>query len=294
LFWQALTTGRSRRYDELSERADVLNPQTEIRSEVVIPVGDHGVFIVAAEVTNAFDESDVQVLETLAGALDAALNSVESQQLLEEREQELKRQNKQLEEFADVVAHDIRGPLTAARGFLEIALETNSQEHFERVENAHERMERMINDLLTLASQGKSIADREPVDIGELARSVWPQIEGDATLEIEEQVPEVSGDASRLEQVLTNLFRNAVEHVGPTVTVRVGPINGTGFYVEDDGPGIPADKQPHIFDFGYTTDPRGTGLGLAIVKEIVEAHGWTISVTDGSGGGARFEIQTTT
>lgn len=291
LFWQALTTGRSQRYNELNEQANVLNPQTEIRSEVVIPVGDHGVFTVAAEVNDAFDEGDLQVLETLAGALDAALNSVESQQLLQDRERELQRQNKQLEEFADVVAHDIRGPLTAARGFLELALETDEQEHFDRVENAHERMERMINDLLTLASQGRSIADREPVDIGELARSVWPQIEGDATLEIEDQVPELSGDASRLEQVLANLFRNAVEHAGSTVTVRVGSINEEGFYVEDDGPGIPPEKQPHIFDFGYTTDPRGTGLGLAIVKEIIEAHGWTISVTDGSDGGARFEIQ---
>lgn len=291
LFWQALATGRSQRYTDLSEQEDVLNSRTKIRSETIIPVGNHGVLTVSADENNAFGEGDVQVLETLAGALDAALNSVESQQLLQERERELKRQNKQLEEFADVIAHDIRGPLTAARGFFEIALETNEDEHFEQVENAHERMERMIDDLLTLASQGKSIGDRESVDIGELARSVWPQVEGDASLEIEGQFPELSGDASRLEEVLMNLFRNAVEHAGPDVTVRVGSLDGEGFYVEDDGSGIPPEKHPHIFDFGYTTDPRGTGLGLAIVKEIIEAHGWMISVTNGSDGGARFEIR---
>ncbi|MFA1611414.1 PAS domain S-box protein [Halobellus rubicundus] len=269
-----------------------------IGSAVAVPVGQWGVLAVAAEAPDAFDETDAKVLETLAGALEAAFASVADEQQIRANERELRRQNEQLEEFAHVVAHDIRGPLTAARGFLEIALETDADEHFGRVADAHARMERMIDDLLTLARQGRSIAEREPVDLAALAETAWTQVRGDASVEIEAGLPVVSADASRLEEVLANLFRNAVEHADPGVTVKVGPLRTgegdavEGFFVEDDGPGIPAEKRPHIFDFGYTTDPTGTGLGLSIVEEVVEAHGWSVRATSGRDGGARFEIDT--
>jgi signal transduction histidine kinase len=88
---------------------------------------------------------------------------------------------------------------------------------------------------------------------------------------------------------LENLFRNAIEHGGEDVTIRVGGLSD-GFYVEDDGPGIPEDARDEVFEVGYSTSPNGTGFGLNIVKEIVEAHGWEIGVTAGMDGGARFEI----
>ena len=67
--------------------------------------------------------------------------------------------------------------------------------------------------------------------------------------------------------------------------------DGEGFYVADDGPGIPEHKRDEIFEAGYTTGEEGTGLGLAIVRSIVEAHGWEISAAESGGGGARFEIR---
>ena len=67
--------------------------------------------------------------------------------------------------------------------------------------------------------------------------------------------------------------------------------DGEGFYVADDGPGIPENKRDEIFEAGYTTGEEGTGLGLAIVRSIVEAHGWEISAAESGGGGARFEIR---
>ena len=81
-----------------------------------------------------------------------------------------------------------------------------------------------------------------------------------------------------------------MEHVGDGVTVRVGPLSGGGFYVEDDGPGIPEDERDQVFESGYTTERDGTGFGLNIVREIVEAHGGAISLTESDEGGARFEI----
>ena len=290
LFWRAFLTGETVSVADLGEAEGVLNPETEFGSEIIVPVAEHGVLAVSASAADAFDEKDVNVLETLAGSLTAALNSVADKQRLQARDRELRRQNEQLEEFADVIAHDLRGPLTAARGFFEIALETGDSDHFQQVENAHARMERLIDDLLTMARQGQSIGEREPVDIGALAQRIWSDVHGDATLEVREPLPELPGDVSRLEEVFSNLFRNAVDHVGPGVTVRVGRLADGGFYIEDDGPGIPVERRAHVFDYGYTTSVRGTGIGLAVVKEIVSAHGWKLSVTEGSDGGARFEI----
>ena len=76
-----------------------------------------------------------------------------------------------------------------------------------------------------------------------------------------------------------------------SVTVEVGPLaDGDGFYVADDGPGIPEGERGEVFEFGYSTEEAGTGFGLAIVKEVAEAHGWTVSATESGVGGARFEI----
>lgn len=99
----------------------------------------------------------------------------------------------------------------------------------------------------------------------------------------------IRADESRLRQVFENLIRNSIEHGGGDVTVRVGEL-ADGFYVEDDGPGIPSGERERIFEAGHSTGEDSTGFGLSIVKEIVEAHGWQISATEGAAGGARFEI----
>jgi signal transduction histidine kinase len=99
----------------------------------------------------------------------------------------------------------------------------------------------------------------------------------------------VRADESRLRQLIENILRNAVEHGGAAVTVTVGDLS-SGFYIEDDGPGIPKDQRELVFRSGYSTDSEGTGFGLAIVKQIAEAHHWECSVTDGTDGGARFEF----
>jgi signal transduction histidine kinase len=93
-----------------------------------------------------------------------------------------------------------------------------------------------------------------------------------------------------MKQVLENLFRNAIEHGGETVTVRIGATGDDGFYVADDGPGIPADVRDDVLDPGYTTAESGTGFGLNIVETIADTHGWEVSVTAGPEGGACFEF----
>jgi len=224
-----------------------------------------------------------------------------------ERERQLQRQNERLEEVAAVVSHDLRNPLNVAHGTVDaLAKEADAGERdlFERVLTAHERMEAIIDEMLTLARQGQSVSDLEPVALARAAHEAWETTEtGDATLVVKTE-SRIRADESRLRQAVENLFRNAVEHGGHDVTVTVGdlspcpsgegdvdrPRRRGGFYVEDDGRGVPADEREAVFESGYTTADDGTGFGLAIVQSVVEAHGWDVSVGAGTEGGARFEV----
>jgi PAS domain S-box-containing protein len=206
-----------------------------------------------------------------------------------QRERELERKNEQLEQFASIVTHDLRNPLNAAQSRLELERQASDSEHLAVVEDQLVRMEELVEDVLAIARHGKQVEDREPVDIAPLVESCWQTVEtGDAELVVDTDRT-ISVDTSRIQQLFENLFRNAIEHGGRDVTIRVGTLSD-GFYVEDDGPGIPAEEREDVFEHGYTTDDDGTGFGLNIVEEIVTAHGWEIRVTDGTDGGARFEI----
>ena len=213
-------------------------------------------------------------------------------------ERELNRQNERLEEFTSVVSHDLRNPLNVAQGYLDRALETGDRDALRKVERAHDRMETLIDDLLSLAADGREVRDPMPVDVAAVARRAWESVEtGDAALDAADDVPEVDADATRSQQLFENLFRNAVEHGsddadnGDPLTVTVGALeDDPGFYVADDGRGIPPDRRSAVFDRGYTTTSDGTGFGLAIVETIADAHGWTVDVA--AAAGARFEIRT--
>lgn len=210
---------------------------------------------------------------------------------LEANERELERQNAQLEQFASVVSHDLRNPLSVAQGNVELIRDEYESDRLETVSDAHARMEALIEDLLTLARQGDSIRGVEPVELAGLCRTCWEQVTTeDATLALDDP-PTVMADRDRLRQLLENLFRNSVEHGGADPTVTVGALDaGGGFYLADDGPGIPESERDRVFESGHSTTDSGTGFGLAIVAEIVEAHGWNVRVSESDDGGVRFEI----
>nr|WP_246403866.1 histidine kinase N-terminal 7TM domain-containing protein [Halobellus ruber] len=207
------------------------------------------------------------------------------------RQRELERQTERLDQFASVVSHDLRNPLSVASGRLELAREEYESDHLDRSADALDRMETLIDDLLTLARQGEAVRDPEPVELAELVDACWRTVAtGEATLRTDVSLT-VRADRSRLRQVLENLFRNAIDHGGPEVTVTVGELpDGNGFYVADDGPGVPEADHERIFESGYSPDEEGTGFGLRIVAEIVEAHGWDVDVSENENGGARFRI----
>ncbi|MFB6167266.1 MAG: ATP-binding protein [Haloferacaceae archaeon] len=212
-----------------------------------------------------------------------------------EREQTLERQNDRLDEFANVVSHDLRNPLNVAQARATMLHEQcgdEADEHSVPLVNALDRMENIIEDTLTLAREARTVGERDAVQIPDIVGRCWASVEtGEATLDVEDEFV-VRGDDDRLRHVFENLFRNAVEHGDDGVTVRVGRTGEDRLYVEDNGPGIPVDRRDEVFEPGYTSTSEGTGFGLPIVKRIAEAHGWAVTVTDGRDGGARFEFVT--
>ncbi len=216
----------------------------------------------------------------------------------------LERQNERLENFASIVSHDLRNPLNVLSGSIELAEETGGAEQFERCYRAIERMEALIEDLLALARSGESISALEAVSLEAVTRDSWQTVDvGEATVSITAE-GSIEADRTRLQQLLENLMHNsvehgstgsrappgdAIEHGGENVTVTVGDLPD-GFYIEDDGPGIPPSDREQVFESGYTTSQSGTGFGLSIVKSIADAHGWTVKIVEGTDGGARFEF----
>ena len=239
----------------------------------------------------------------------------------ERRGKELERQVERLEEFASVVSHDLRSPLTVAKGHIQLirAEHDLDSDHLSHIEFAHDRMGEIIEDSLTLARGGSEVTEPEPVELQSVASRAWQTVGGGDGLVVDDEAT-VSADPDRLQRILENLFRNSFEHASGDaqrsldnpveaaaqmpdgsgrkndevdVTVTIGTLDDeNGFYVADDGPGIPPDDRDEVFEAGVSGAEMGSGLGLAIVRRVAEAHGWVVSVTDGSEGGARFEFHT--
>ena len=297
--WDAFDDGEFLVHQDIQVIDDDVE-RTGSGSMLVAPVGDHGVLTMGTEQETAISETDVELARVFAANVEAAMDRVERERTLRERERELKRQNERLDRFASVLSHDLRNPLSIAEGYAEVArTETESttvDDAVAEVQSAVERMSTLVDQTLTLARDGARVDGTEPVALPVLARRLVDATTGEG-LEVtfeDEGVPEwtVRADRDRLERILDNLLRNAVEHCGPAVTVTIGRLDDEpGFYVADDGPGIPVDHREEVFEYG-TSFADGTGLGLAIVAELTRAHGWCIRVEDSDEGGARFVFHT--
>jgi PAS domain S-box-containing protein len=272
------------------------------------------------EVADRFFETAYQPLVddgTVTGVIGVAVDITERRRQADR----LRRQNERLAEFAGVVSHDLQNPLNVAEGRIELARQEYDSDHLDDAASALDRMDELIRDLLQLAREGERVNDVQPVALATTIERCWDNVAtGDAKLVVETDRT-IRADAGRLQHLLENLVKNAVEHrstgsqpqsddavehgstgsqpqsddavehgaTNADVTVTVGTLDD-GFYVADDGPGIPNSERAAVFESGYSTTPDGTGFGLAIVEEVVEAHGWSIRATESETGGARFEI----
>lgn len=217
------------------------------------------------------------------------------------QERQLRRKNNRLEKFANIISHDVRNPLNTAFAHLNLAKRETDSDYLNKLEESLERMDEIIADTLTLAKQGKTVAETEEIELRSIAEESWEEVRSaDSSLTMGENII-IRGDRGRIRHVFENLFRNAIEHNDESVTVEVGLIERLqlstrgvdsgqydGFYIEDDGSGIPDVDQVDVFSTSYSSGD--TGLGLPIVEDIVEAHGWSIDVRDSPDDGARFRI----
>jgi PAS domain S-box-containing protein len=239
--------------------------------------------------SHAFSDEERTLVRLFAQWLGSELGRRRTAARATARRERIEAQNERLDDFASVVSHDLRSPLNVAHGRLELAREECDSEHLSGIDRGLSRIEALSKDLLRLAREGKRIDDPVSVDFRSVVENCWEVIQSDdASLRIETRRT-IIADRSRLRQLVENLLRNAVDHGGSNVRVTVGDLE-SGFYVADDGPGVPAAERDDVFTSSYSTRQEGTGLGLSIVRGIATAHGWTVDLGESARGGARFEI----
>ena len=198
-------------------------------------------------------------------------------------------ENERLDRVVSVVSHDLRNPLSVTEGYIRLAQESGDLAHLDRARMAVDRMDALVDDLLALARSDRTDHDTEVVDLRRVVERSCAVVPTDtATLEVDTD-RRIRADPTLLGQLVENLVHNATVYGGDRVTITVADIPG-GFVIADDGPGIPEGDRETVFEMGYTTGDDGTGFGLAIVQEVADAHGWTVALTDGEHGGARYEI----
>lgn len=225
-----------------------------------------------------------------------------------EREEKLRQKNEELDQFASTIAHDLRNPLSAAKGYLNTGLKQNNEEMLKEAQEQQERMQEMIEDILKMSKAGDKVNDKKEVELRQTAKQGWKHAEtnmNDLEIAFDEEVS-LKADKTRLLQIFENLFRNAEDHNKEKITVTIGllsddkPVDDdksigdndiNGFFIADNGTGIKPTKREKVFEHGHTTSKNGTGFGLSIIKDVVEAHRWEINVTESKTGGAQFEIQ---
>jgi signal transduction histidine kinase len=254
--------------------------------------------LAAGDLTARVPISTKDELSQVADSFNQMASQLENQQRL----------RKQM--IADI-AHELRTPISVFQGTLEGMLDGVLKPEPSELRDLHaetRRLARLVEELrtLSLAEAGQLQLKRQPVDLGDLSATLVQRMsplaqtrEVGIETEIKEGLPLVSVDADRIVQVLTNLLDNALRYTpaGGQITVRVNQVDGqVQMSVEDEGPGIPEEQIPYVFerfwrgDRSRSRDSGGSGLGLSIARQLVELHGGTISATSAPGKGSTFWI----
>jgi PAS domain S-box-containing protein len=234
--------------------------------------------------------ADGEITAGQSFALDIT-DRIERERKLEETVEKLEASNERLESFASMLAHELRNPVSIGQIYSQQLPTGVDSEVVEYITEAFDRIEEMIDVMLVLTRGHEAVGDSSRLSLADAAREAWEEVNAPETtlsVEIDETI---RADDTYLRHLFRNLFENAVQH-GDADVIRVGETS-TGFYVADDGTGIPAEDEDAVFEAGFTTaaDEGGTGLGLAFVQELADVYEWTCAVTDSETGGARFDFR---
>ncbi|HNC07350.1 MAG TPA: GAF domain-containing protein [Anaerolineales bacterium] len=295
----------------------------ETHSEVAIPlrIGSRtiGVIDIHGKNTNAFNEDEVSVLQTLADQVAVAIDNARSYELSQEAVREMREADRLKSQFLANMSHELRTPLNSIIGFSRVILKGIDgpvtelmQQDLTAIYNSGQHLLGLINDILDSAKieAGKMELAYDEVNISDLVNSVFSTISGlikDKPIQmrhnIEPNLPSVKADAIRVRQVMINLLSNAAKFTEEgEITVRVNTYkskdkkNMVKVSVTDTGPGISEKDQEKLFqpfsqvDASPTRKTGGTGLGLSICQQLINMHGGTIWVESETGKGSTFHF----
>lgn len=290
------------------------NPHLPLtRSEIALPLGTHGEVMGAMTIQSieaaAFSSVDITALQTMA---DQVAVAIENAHLFTERLSlinELEKRNSELERFTYTVSHDLRSPLVTIRGFLGYLRQnavsgdmTRFDKDLGRIANAVDKMKALLNDLLELSRIGRIINMPKDIPFRVIVDETLDLLAGPINermikFTVQDDLPTIHGDHTRLVEVLQNLISNAIKFMGgqPNPVIEVG---SRGFhedgksilFVRDNGIGIEPEYQERVFGLFNRLNPEieGTGIGLTLVRRIVEVHGGQIWLESKPGEGSTF------
>lgn len=290
--WRALETGDPVCVQSVADLDDDVE-RTGDGSMLVVPLGEWGVLSLGSGRPLTIEASDRELARVLGANLETAVERVDRMQAAREREATLREKNERLDRFNGLVAHEFRNPINIASGHLS-AVEgaPGDAEHLDAAQYAVDRLDRLTESILDLVRNDDVRGAVEPLAVGPLCERVFAVVApASASLTVVAPVTVVA-NPTRMQTLLENLLGNAVEHGGPSVCVRVGPLDGGGFFVADDGPGFDVANPDDLLSYRASGGSTSTGLGLAIVRDIARAHDWSVSLGESRDGGARVEVAT--
>ena len=303
--WEVYAEGEPRVYGDIEEASQLHNKETVFGSEVLVPLGDHGVLITGATTQHAFSETDRTLIDVLAATVTAALNQAEREAVLRETQAELEAANEELALLNQVVRHDIKNDVAVILG--------HGKGLVDRVdESAADSLQPMLRAATHITDITETVGEfldvlggdaepaLEPIDLTAVltdecrkARDTYD----DADIQIDDGFPtgvEVAA-TELLSSVFRNLLTNAITHNDkstPQVTIS-GEERGDSvvIHVADNGPGIPEDRREEIFGRGeHGLESPGSGIGLYLVDTLVEIYDGDIEITDNEPDGSVFSL----
>lgn len=309
LTWTVFERGEKAVFEDVSTVQGRYNADTDIRAEVIVPLGDQGVIVTGSVSEQEFSDTDIGLFELFGSTITSAMLRMEREQALQETRAKLERSNEDLEQFAYVASHDLQEPLRTVSSYLQLLerryrddFDEDGQEFIDFAVNGAERMSEMIQALLEYSrvdTRGDPLSPTSMDEVYETAhQNLRVAIDQNNATVTADRLPTVQGDEQQLVRLLQNLLDNAIKYAGdtePRVHISAERTDDKwAFAVEDNGIGMTAKDTERIFQVFERLHGResysGTGIGLAMCRKIVDRHGGDIWVESERGEGSTFHF----
>ncbi|WP_424004632.1 histidine kinase dimerization/phospho-acceptor domain-containing protein [Haloarcula salina] len=247
----------------------------------------YGALAVYADRIETFDSEEQDSFREVGHNIALAIDATLTKDALQQRTTELEQQKARLTELARIISHELRNPLQAAMGRVEVLDTRGDDTDIKAIERNHARMAFLIDDLMEIAREGERQYTVEPVDLATVVADAWETIQTDDARLVTECNATILADYDRLCQLFENFFRLATDRA-EHVTVTAADTRD-GFVLEHDGPSLGTTDED-AFELRYSSTDEGAGLCLSVIREIARGHDWTVTLSGGPPGRVRIEF----